>query len=209
MWVWGGGKETVSVCPPVGAGVQPMAGPPQHTAKVCFHLRQIRTSPVGNAVLGVPRSSTEPKQAVRRIRIHLVGRADPGAPRSSTRFPTNPRVNPQPPFLPPAGEGGIRRSPARRMTEEGEPDRQRAVKSFAYSPRLRSFPRRGPATFSLSCRPCGRHPPPLGEGMGESAVDDINGPARPQRSLVGGGVPDAPAVTPRFRQTMGEFAERF
>ena len=36
-------------------------------------------------------------------------------------------------FLPPAGEGGIRRSPARRMTEEGEPDRQQTAKSFAYA----------------------------------------------------------------------------
>ena len=34
-------------------------------------------------------------------------------------------------FLPPAGEGGIRRSPAR-MTEEGERDRQQTVKPFSY-----------------------------------------------------------------------------
>ena len=70
------------------------------------------------------------------------------------------------PFLPPAGEGGSRRSPARRMTEEGEPDRLQTVKLFAYSLRLRSFLHCGPVTFSLSGRPCGRHPPPLGEGMG-------------------------------------------
>ena len=36
------------------------------------------------------------------------------------------------PFLPPAGEGGIRRSPARRMTEEGEPHRLQTVKSFVH-----------------------------------------------------------------------------
>ena len=130
----------------------------------------------------------------------LPGRRDAGPYKAAARSP---------PILPPAGEGGIRRSPARRMTEEGERDRLQTVKIVDLLPRLRSFPRRGPATFSLSCRPCGRHPPPRGEGRGEGAVDDINGPARPQRSLVGGGVPDAPAVTPRFRQTMGEFAERF
>ena len=63
----------------VGAGV-PTA--PQHMGMACFHLRRIRIHPVGNAVLGVSRSSTEPEQAVRRIRIYPVGRADPGAPRS-------------------------------------------------------------------------------------------------------------------------------
>ena len=73
------------------------------------------------------------------------------------------------PFLPPAGEGGIRQS---RMTEEGERDRQQTVKTFAHSPRLRSFSHCGPVTFSLSGRPCGRHPPPLGEGRGESALDN-------------------------------------
>ena len=73
------------------------------------------------------------------------------------------------PFLPPAGEGGIRQS---RMTEEGERDRQQTVKSFAHSPRLRSFSHCGPVTFSLSGRPYGRHPPPLGEGRGEGAFDD-------------------------------------
>ena len=35
-------------------------------------------------------------------------------------------------FLPPAGEGGIRRSPARRMTEEGEPYRLLTAKSDAF-----------------------------------------------------------------------------
>ena len=44
---------------------------------ICFHLRRIRTRPVGNAVPGVPRSSTEPKQPVRRIRRHPVGRIHP------------------------------------------------------------------------------------------------------------------------------------
>ena len=54
-----------------------MAWPAQHTGTVCFHLRRIRTRPVGNAVPGVPRSSTEPKQPVRRIRRHPVGRIPP------------------------------------------------------------------------------------------------------------------------------------
>ena len=35
-------------------------------------------------------------------------------------------------FLPPAGEGGIRRSPARRMTEEGEPCRLLTAKSTTF-----------------------------------------------------------------------------
>ena len=58
------------------------------------------------------------------------------------------------PFLPPAGEGGIRRSPARRMTEEGEPDRLQAVKSFAYSPGCGHFciavPSRSPSPVALA-----------------------------------------------------------
>ena len=37
-----------------------------------------------------------------------------------------------PHFLPPAGEGGIRRSPARRMTEEGEPHRLQTVKPLLF-----------------------------------------------------------------------------
>ena len=72
------------------------------------------------------------------------------------------------PSFPQRGSG-IRQS---RMTEEGERDRQQTVKTFAHSPRLRSFSHCGPVTFSLSGRPCGRHPPPLGEGRGESAFDD-------------------------------------
>ena len=65
--------------------------------------------------------------------------------------PTRPlRVRP---FLPPAGEGGIRRSPARRMTEEGERDRQQTVKSFAYPHPCNHFhsalPPRSPSPAAL------------------------------------------------------------
>ena len=52
--------------------------------------------------------------------------------------------------------------------------------------------RRGPVTFSLSGRPCGRHPPPLGEGTGEGALDDIKCPAHPQRAPAGCADPGAP-----------------
>ena len=41
-------------------------------------------------------------------------------------------TNARHPFLPPAGEGGIRRSPARRMTEEGEPHRLQTVKPLLF-----------------------------------------------------------------------------
>ncbi|MBR3861662.1 MAG: hypothetical protein IKM84_07255, partial [Oscillospiraceae bacterium] len=47
------------------------------------------------------------------------------------------------------------------------------VKIVGLLPRLRSFPRRGPATFSLSCRPCGRHPPPLGIGVKLTITGDF------------------------------------
>ena len=82
-------------------------------------------------------------------------------------------------FLPPAGEGGIRRSPARRMTEEGERDRQQTV-NVRIPPRLRSFPHGGPAAFSLSGRPCGRHPPPLG-GNGRGRFGQMERSGAPYR----------------------------
>ena len=51
--------------------------------------------PVGNAVPGVPRSSTEPKQAVRRIRIHPCRARRPRrAAQQRPRFPQL-RANPQ------------------------------------------------------------------------------------------------------------------
>ena len=82
-----------------------------------------------------------------------VGNAVPGVPRSSTPFPTRPKANPQAPFLPPAGKGGIRRSPARRMTEEGESYRLQTVYSVRRSPQLRSFtvavPLRSPSPAAL------------------------------------------------------------
>ena len=57
------------------------------------------------------------------------------------------------PFLPPAGEGGIRRSPARRMTEEGEPNRQQTVQSFAHPHSCVHFriaiPSRSPSPVAL------------------------------------------------------------
>ncbi|MBQ2619054.1 MAG: hypothetical protein IJG08_06180, partial [Oscillospiraceae bacterium] len=59
------------------------------------------------------------------------------------------------------------------MTEEGEPDRQQTAKPFAHPPHLRSFPHHAPATFSLSGRPCGRHPPPLGIGVKLTITGDF------------------------------------
>ena len=62
-------------------------------------------------------------------------------------------TNARHPFLPPAGEGGIRRSPARRMTEEGERDRLLTVQSFAYSHSCGHFhsavPSRSPSPAAL------------------------------------------------------------
>ena len=118
-------------------------------------------------------------------------------------------TNARHPFLPPAGEGGIRRSPARRMTEEGERDRLLTVKIVDLLPRLRSFPRRGPATFSLSCRPCGRHPPPLGEGMGECAFDELNGPSHPKRFHVGRADPGAPRSSTEDKQPRPANSQHF
>ena len=53
-------------------------------------------------------------------------------------------------FLPPAGEGGIRRSPARRMTEEGEPHRLQTVKPLL-------FPAAG-GHFHIEVPPCSPSP---------------------------------------------------
>ena len=101
-----------------------------------------------------PRSNTKDKQKrPANPQRFLVGRADPGAPRSSTPFSTNPRRMRSSHFLPPAGEGGSRRSPARRMTEEGEPDRLLTVKSFAYTHSCGHFyiavPSRSPSPVAL------------------------------------------------------------
>ena len=132
-------------------------------------LRIRLTGCFGSVLLrGTPRTAF-PTGLV-RIRRRLNQVADVCCRPSRTPPPTRPLRVPH--FLPPAGEGGIRRSPARRMTEEGEPDRLQTVQSFAYFPPLRSFPHCGPVTFSLSGRPCGRHPPPLGEGRGEGALDE-------------------------------------
>ena len=53
-------------------------------------------------------------------------------------------------FLSPAGEGGIRRSPARRMTEEGEPHRLQTVKPLL-------FPAAG-GHFHITLPPCSPSP---------------------------------------------------
>ena len=111
--------------------------PPQHTAKVSFHARRILTH-------------------------SIVGRADPACRAAAPyRFPNLRRIRSRP-FLPPAGEGGIRRSPARRMTEEGEPHRLQAAKSPAFLTAACHFHGVVP-----SCSPspaAARHPPPLVEG---------------------------------------------
>ena len=148
-------------------------------------LRIRLTGCFGSVLLrGTPRTAF-PTGLV-RIRRRLNQVADVCCRPSRTPPPTRPLRVPH--FLPPAGEGGIRRSPARRMTEEGEPDRLQTVQSFAYFPPLRSFPHRGSVTFSLSGRPCGRHPPPLGEGRGEGALDERHVRQIRSRLIVGGGV---------------------
>ena len=43
-------------------------------------------------------------------------------------------------------------------------------KTVAFPRGWRSFPHYAPAVLSLSGRPCGRHPPPLGEGPGEGTL---------------------------------------
>ena len=72
----------------------------------------------------LPRTNCEFAERLWKSRNCCGGVGTPPPTRLDARFP---------PFLPPAGEGGIRRSPARRMTEEGEPDRQQTAKSFAYA----------------------------------------------------------------------------
>ena len=77
----------------------------------------------------------------------------PDAPAAAPKTRSHVRRIRSRPFLPPAGEGGIRRSPARRMTEEGEPDRLRTVKSFVYPTGFGHFyiavPPRSPAPVAL------------------------------------------------------------
>ena len=140
-------------------------------------------------------------------------------------------ANSQSPFLPPAGEGGIRRSPARRMTEEGESHRQQTVKSLLF-PLLRSFLHCGPAAFSLSCRPLGGTLPRWGrERMRASWMTAMSGEfaafpcraRRPRRAgqqhqrqgphprnsqllIVGNVVLDVPQQHRGYVATSGEFA---
>ena len=82
----------------------------------------------------------------------VAGNVGVAAGPSGTPAPTRP-LRAFRPFLPPAGEGGVRRSPARRMTEEGEPDRLHTVKSFTYSHGCGHFhiavPSRSPSPVAL------------------------------------------------------------
>ena len=65
--------------------------------------------------------------------FQMIGEADTTILHSSLSIPPHSyKAAARSPFLPPAGEGGIRRSPARRMTEEGERDRLLTVESFAH-----------------------------------------------------------------------------
>ena len=106
----------------------------------------------------------------------LRGRRDAGPYKAAACFP---------PFPSPSGRRW--HPPIPREADDG----RGRTRPFADSeivrifPQLRSFPHCGPATFSLSGRPCGRHPPPLGEGMGEGAFDELNGPSHPKRFHVG------------------------
>ena len=96
--------------------------------------------------------------------------ASPTSPAAPGKGLIPPTANSQPPF--PSPSGGRWHPPIPREADDGR-GRTRPLadgKIVDLLPRLRSFLRRGPATFSLSRRPCGRHPPPLGEGTGEGVA---------------------------------------
>ena len=161
------------------------------------YIRAGSDSPgVGSCLWQVLRGmSRTPSPTIGRVRFFWTAclnpprrRRLPDGPAGAVRFSENVWRIRSRPFLPPAGEGGSRRSPARRMTEEGEPHRLRAVKSLHTPLRLRSFPHCGPVMFSLSGRPCGRHPPPLGEGRGEGAFDERHVRRIRSRPIVGKGL---------------------
>ena len=85
----------------------------------CFRFVLLRGTP----------GSARPTGRVRIRRTFVIispllrGRRDAAPYKAAACFPH---------FLPPAGEGGIRRSPARRMTEEGEPHRLQTVKPLLF-----------------------------------------------------------------------------
>ena len=81
-----------------------------------------------------------------------------------------PPANPQAPF--PSPSGGRWHPPIPREADDGRGRTSPLAdgKTVAFPRSWRSFPHRGSAAFSLSGRPCGRHPPPLGEGPGEGAL---------------------------------------
>ena len=119
--------------------------------------------------------------------------------------PTRPlRVRP---FLPPAGEGGIRRSPARRMTEEGERDRQQTGKSFAYAHGCDHFhiavPSRSPSPAAL----VGGTLPRWGR-EGVRGLWMISKVRRICNRPVGRADPGAPHATPRFSPNLRRIRTR-
>ena len=75
-----------------------------------------------------------------------------------------------PPF--PSPSGGRWHPPIPREADDGRGRTSPLAdgKTVAFPRGWRSFPHRGSVTFSLSGRPCGRHPPPLGEGPGEGTL---------------------------------------
>ena len=136
----------------------------------------------------------------------IVGRADPGAPGSNTEDKRHVRRIRSRHFLPPAGEGGIRRSPARRMTEEGERDRLQTVKFVAYPP--------GCGHFHIAVPP--RSPPAALVGgtlprWGRKWVRALWMTATSGKfaaSHCRGRRPDAPAATARFPKAFGRIRRR-
>ena len=153
-----------------------------------------------------PRSNTKDKQKhPANPQRFLVGRADPGAPHSNIPVFNKPPANSQLPF--PSPGGGRWHPPIPREADDGRGRISPLAdgKIVRILPRLRSFPQRGPVTFSLSCRPCGRHPPPLGEGMGECAWMTVTSGGF-ATFFVGAGVPTAPAGAATILPTYGESA---
>ena len=137
----------------------------------------------------------------------IVGRADPGAPGSSTEDKRHVRRIRSRHFLPPAGEGGIRRSPARRMTEEGERDRLQTVKFVAYPPGCGHFhiavPPRSPSPAALVGGTLPRWGREWVRALWMTATS-----GKFAASHCRGRRPDAPAATARFPKAFGRIRRR-
>ena len=136
-------------CPTVGAGVP---DGPAATARLSQTSGEF-AHPVGNAVPGVPRSSTEPKRPVRRIRIHPVGRAGPF------------HLSKAPSPIPSPSGGGCRPQGRPERENEAEPrcknDRNRwDMRTILPSASGHVLPLPSSASRGIG----GCHLPPLGEG---------------------------------------------